>query len=285
MLCFCHMIKAAGTTLNYIFRNNYGYNFVETQKEPFTPKDLEILLSINRNIKAIAGHHLKSYTGLDSVCSDLEYITFLREPIDRYISHYNHSRTRNYHQLTLEEWTKKLPLQHAELNYQTKFIAGSDDLERAKKILANDFAFVGLAEKFDESLILMKKILNLQDFDSRYQRMNVNQKKLITKNEISHDFMEELRELNKLDYELYRFINDELFEEQKCKYGSCFVEELNNFRLSNENYKFRKSQLLKFRIGKYLIYAVVSDSWKYLIFRQYQKWEKRFRRKNAVCNL
>ena len=50
---------------------------------------------------------------------------------------------------------------------------------------------------------------------------------------------------------------DELFERQKCKYGSGFLEDLNNFRLSNQNYKFRGLQILKYRIGKYLIYKPV----------------------------
>jgi hypothetical protein len=250
------MIKSAGTTFNYILRNNYGRDFVGTHKEPFTPEDLRILLSFNKNIKAIAGHHLRSFTGLDSVGPHLKYITFLRDPIGRHISHYNHAKIRGYHRLTLEEWTEKLP-EHAELNYNTKFIAGSEDLGKAKKILAEDFAFVGLTENFDESLILMKQRLNLQNFDIRYQRGNVSPKTLTTKSEISDDFMQELRALNRIDYELYRFVQNELFEKQKCKYGNRFIDDLDNFRHANENYRFSKFKIWTYKVERYWLYKRV----------------------------
>ncbi len=265
LICFCHMIKNAGTTLSYIFRNNYGFNYYVTDKKDFAPDDLEKLLSINRNIKTISGHSLRSVTKLDSVCPDLKYITFIRDPIDRYISHYTHGRIRNPHHMSLEERIKIV----GERNYQTKFIigsknreqrgfiAGEEELVEAKKILANDFAFVGLVEQFDESLILMKKMLNLQDFDLRYQKKNVAPKKIIIKDKLPHNVIDELREANKLDYELYRFVKDELFEKQKQKYGRGFIEELNHFKRSNENYKFKNSQILKYIIGEYFIYKLI----------------------------
>lgn len=262
ILCFCHMIKTAGTTLHYIFRNNFGFNYVEINKKNFAPVDLKKLLRINKNIRAIGGHSLRSVAKLDSVCPDLKYITFFRDPIDRFLSHYNHGRNSNYHQMSLEERIN-IP---GEANYQTKFIIGAKDieereviiglneLENAKRILVKDFIFVGLLEEFDGSLILMKEILNFPNFDICYERMNVARKKFFTRDKVSNHLLNKLREANKIDFELYRFVKNELFEKYKYKYGSDFIEALNNFKLSNKNYSFKKSQILMYRLGKYLIY-------------------------------
>ena len=45
-------------------------------------------------------------------------------------------------------------------NYQTKFISGEENLEKAKNILKNNYNFVGLVEEFDTSLLLMKNLLD-----------------------------------------------------------------------------------------------------------------------------
>jgi len=164
--------------------------------------------------------------------------------------------------MSLEERVK-IP---GEANYQTKFLLGaqgfeergltlgSKELNTAKKIIAEDFSFVGLAEQFDESLILMKEILNLDDLNINYEKMHVTQRKHITKDKISQNLLEEISEANKIDYELYCFVRDKLFEKQKQKYKSDFIRVVNNFKQTNINYKFKKSKILKYRLGKYLVY-------------------------------
>ena len=116
------MIKTAGTTMHYIFRNNYGFNYVEIGKSSFYPDDLKSILKINSNIKAIGGHSLRSTVNLESVCPQIRFITFFRDPINRYLSQYNHARRQKFHQKSLEEHCEVL----GETNYQTKFITGKN---------------------------------------------------------------------------------------------------------------------------------------------------------------
>lgn len=255
------MIKTAGTTLHYIFRNNFGYNYVEVQKKIFTKDDLRTLLSINKNIRAIGGHSLRSVDNLDEVCPDLKYITFLRDPVNRFLSHYNHGKIYKHHNMSLEERIR-MP---GEANYQTKFILGKkglkerefmgseDDARKAKRILERDFKFVGIVEEFDESLILMKKALNLNII--AYEKKNIMKKKYTIKNKISDYLMQKIKEVNKLDYELYNFVKNELYEPQKIMYGDNFIEDLRNFKQFNINYRFNRSNIFKFRLGKYLVYS------------------------------
>lgn len=256
------MIKTAGLTFHYILRNNYGINYVRIRKENFIPADLKALISLNKNIKAISGHGLRSIIKLDSISPDLEYITFLRDPIRRYLSHFNHAKLRNIFESSLDDFVTVL----SESDYQTKFVlgaqndedrnfkAGKKDLEEAKKILANDFAFVGIVEQFDESLISMRKKLNIHNFDLRYQMINVASRNIVKKDDLSHDLMGKIKRANEIDHELYLFAREELLEREKSKYGDMFVEDLEDFKQRNESYKFKKSKIILSRIGQYLVY-------------------------------
>jgi hypothetical protein len=256
------MIRTAGTTLHHIFRNNYGLNHVEVSKDNFTPVDLKRLLRFNRRIRSFGGHYLRSTQGLEAVCPDLVYITWLRNPADRFISHYNHGRNRGHHTMTIEERLGML----SEGNYQTKFLLGAqkskdrefiptqEDLEKAKKVLIEDYRFVGIAEHFDESLVLMKEILKIQDLDIHYEKMHVTKKKHIQKDKISPDLYAEIKGKNQVDFELYRFAKERFYERQKKSFPGDLTQAVRDFNQINENYSFKKSALFKYRAGKYLVY-------------------------------
>lgn len=193
----------------------------------------------------------------------------MRDPIDRFISHYNHGRQRNIHQMSLQERINIL----GEHDYQTKFILGCLDLkdrnfsadrrhlEKAKNILFNDFAFVGLLENFDESLILLKHSLNLKEFNIRYQRMNVGKKRYIIKDELSNNLLKKLSNINRIDFELYHLVREKLFEMKKREYGKNIEEAISSFRLKNANYRFKRSQIVKFNIANYLVYKPILRLW------------------------
>jgi len=257
------MIKNGGTTLKYIFRNNYGFNCFENDADIFKPDDLRYLLKINRNMSVISGHAFRSVNKLESVCSNIKYITLLRNPIDRYISHYNHGRSKDYHSMPIRERLKLA----GERNYQTKFIIGKKnfkersfiasekELEKAKKILNEHFIFVGLVEEFDLSLILMKKMLNFDSFELFYQKRNVTSKKFVSKKSISDEVLSDIKDANRLDFQLYDFVRDNIFKEQIRKYDRDYKKTLEDFKRANENYIFNRAKIIQYRIGKYIIYG------------------------------
>lgn len=262
MICFCHMIKTAGTTLHYIFRSNYGSNYVQIDRERFTPENLKFLLRFNKGIKAIGGHPLRSCTQLHLAAPNIKYITFLRDPVDRFVSHFNHAKVKNALPLSMGEHIRRT----GEANYQTKFLIGAMDLRErsyhagdkelalAKHILSNDFAFVGIVEKFYESMILMRRMLNLESFDIRFQEKNVAQKKMLAKETMPLNLMESIRNVNLVDHELYRYAKDVLFEKQKLRYGADLSEAVENIKSSNINYKFNRININMFRLAKFVLY-------------------------------
>ena len=202
ILAFSHIPKTAGTTLNYILKRHFAHRhlLVEYRKPPpvYTSKDLDFDLKINPAIRSIAGHTLKPYVDFGR---DLTWFTFLRNPVDRFLSHYQHQyRSVEKFRIPLRDWMRTYERQ----NWMTRMIAGTEDVEAAKQILAN-FAFVGLMERFDESLLLLKH-LAIPDLDIAYKPKNVSARMATS----FDDHLSEVIEQNSLDIELYEYAENRL---------------------------------------------------------------------------
>lgn len=230
-ILFLHIPKCAGTTLN-----------MEILKKRFEPDELilfydhnndeitEQLKRMNREkkIKCISGHF---YFGIHRYYTSrpTTYITILRDPIERIISHYYQVRRWKPHHLyrqvtegniTLKEYVENKTT--CELNNgQVRVLVGLDMnppfgqctgemLAQAKENLKKHFAVVGISERFDEFLQLLGHKFGWEI--PPYKNLNVsdNRKK---RDDIDRETLAVIEKYNQLDMELYRFARD-LFEEQ-----------------------------------------------------------------------
>ncbi len=218
MIIFSHIPKTAGTSFKFILRNTFGVFHCDVNRsriKPFNSKALDITKKLFPSIKSISGHNLIDPTN-NLKETDGFFVTFLREPVKRCVSHYQDNCVRGNNKLSLEEWLSDKEVQ----NLQVKQIAGEDDLEKAKKIVRDEFSFVGLTEKFNESLKLIKMI-------SPYP-LNVNYKKKIVakdnriKNEIlnNKDQVDLVKKYNGLDIDLYEYVSKQLYPEMLRKYSA-----------------------------------------------------------------
>lgn len=168
---FIHLPKTAGTTVNrlieweYPLREIYSvdpvfYEWSAARLRKFPPERL-------RKIRMFKGHML---FGLHEILPQpATYITVLRNPVDRYISAFYFMRSYKLHPLywklrhekwTLEDFVKRSPRS----DVQCKILAGAEYrgpctaeiCEKAKENLRQYFSVVGLSERFEESLALMK---------------------------------------------------------------------------------------------------------------------------------
>lgn len=212
MLVFVHIEKTAGTSLKFIFRNSFGRKHCDSrknQKKIFTQEDLNYAKKVFGQIKCISGHNLvESTENLDE--TGLMFLTFLREPITRSASFYQDYYLRGNHKISFEEWMKDIN-KH---NMQTKRIAGSENLEKAKRLLRERYFFVGLTERFDDSL----KLLNIvcpENLNLKYKKQLIAQNNTI-KNELikTPETLQILQDANELDIELYNYVKNELFPER-----------------------------------------------------------------------
>jgi len=250
-LIFLHIYKAAGTTLRQIIERNYDPSTVYTvsiaERKSFS--QFKKLSDRERRKFAVVQGHVRF--GLHELVPwPTTYLTMLREPVDRVLSDYYFILRAPIHPLyervalgkvTLRDYVRgKMSLSVD--NGQVRVLCGEPDvgyghccgdmLEEAKHNLEDYFSVVGLAERFDESALLIKRTFGWKM--PLYVRHNVTRDRP-HKERIPEEVLGLIEEQNVLDVELYRFASD-LFEKALGEQSNSFKAELLAFRYANALY-------------------------------------------------
>ena len=235
-LIFLHIPKTAGTTLNRIIEWQYSPFEIFTM-DPYriraTPERLKRLPERRRRrLRMVRGHML--YGVHESLPQGATYFTMLRDPVARALSTYYFILRRPLNPLhrkvkggglTIEDCIQQFPQRH---NLQCRLIAGVKDaasigderlLDMAKEHLNKSFSVVGIAERFEESLMLMATTF---DWEIPFYK---NCKVSKTRPQINPGTVEMIRDHNRLDVELYEF-SKRLFEESLQKKEAAVQEGL-----------------------------------------------------------
>lgn len=189
------------------------------------------------------------------------YITILRDPVDRVISYYYHVLRHPEHyahervvsqRMGLLEFARSGVTNEVD-NGQTRVLCGLENpleappfgqcsaemVEAAKRNLQEHFVVVGLAERFDESLMLLKNRCRWRDPHYARQNVNPNRKR---KYDFSLDALREIERHNQVDIELYRYAEERLQAELE-QLGSGFPAQIRTFQLANA--RWREAQARK----------------------------------------
>lgn len=250
LVIFLHIPKAAGTTLREIFRRQYrASEFVYYYRSP-DDDDMQQLQAIDqlsadekRRFKALSGH--MPFGISEKFPQNCVYFTMLREPVSRVISQYyfirNNPKNRSYSEvsaLSLEEFVTQTGRGS---NFQTRLIAGEkgedlingdDLLERARHNLDTHFITPGTTERFDESLLILQRLLKWR-FPYYVRRMT--NKNRPARSEISAETRALIEAHNQLDLALYAYA-DQLLQAAIDACGDGFPAELARFRRFNTLY-------------------------------------------------
>jgi hypothetical protein len=167
---FTHIQKTGGMSVYETFKENIdcGQLIGDGAERDFFYATDKIL---QRKCQCIFGHFRYGFHNLLPI-GDIApvYLTFLRDPVHREASYYFYRRNRSGSLKAtledvdsvddLEEWFAS-PLRPR--NVQTHFLCqypSEPDLELALENMANNYAFVGLTERMDESLELLCRQLS-----------------------------------------------------------------------------------------------------------------------------
>lgn len=248
---FLHLPKAGGSTLIAIMHRQYGKESVHAITNRYPEQSLIAFGRLGdadkQGMMALEGHI--PYSATPYLPGNTSYITLLREPIKRVTSFYYHvrSRSRNYlhetivsNNLSLEECLRS-GISNEFDNLQTRMLSGEqaynlgygqctqETLQVAIENIKKHFALAGVLNRFDETVLLLKKKLgwNIPFYEVRNQGRFKPELR-----EVSPEALDLIKAHNQLDIELYAFAS-KLFDEQVKAQGPSFNRELKAFKILN----------------------------------------------------
>jgi hypothetical protein len=257
-LLYLHIPKCGGTTLSSIIYDQVSAEaYYEAEKDPFDPgrylfysgvyffpgagffKDQGLSLpdAVKRalgrkDLRAVVGHF--SFGVHAHLAHPATYVTLLRHPLDRIVSLSRHV-IHGGMSLSLEEFAEAPPWREVD-NDQTRRVSGIAPalgactkrmLEQAKDNLRRRFSVVGVTERFDETLVVLKRAFGWTK-DLLYYPKNAGPNSLSV-GALAPATRDALLGWNELDLELYAFAN-RLLDERIAAQGDDFRDELGHLQ-------------------------------------------------------
>lgn len=263
LLLYLHLPKAAGTTLSeWFYGQLVGEREVDKEEDGklmagvyyypagyVSAVDAQTQAGIDGvlardDLRAVLGHF---HFGLHHrFARPSVYVTVLRDPVDRVISLYRFHQLVQREQghlegvtlpesMDLEAFVREPP--YAEIdNGQTRRLAGVSPregrctqqmLEQARMNLRRHFTVVGTMEQFDETIVLLRRMLHLPATATYFLRnVNTDRKRVPAESEAVRRL---IAEHNALDMALYEDAQ-RLLHEQIARCGTEFQQELAMFK-------------------------------------------------------
>lgn len=279
VLIFLHIPKTGGITLGSIIRRQYGrdavYRIARKRHDLRPIEEFKKLPDIQKEkIRVVEGH---IPFGLHRYLSGpATYITMLRNPVDRMISVYYFILSRPTHYLHSSILSQNLGLRDficsdmaADVhNGQVRFLSWTEEagtflpsghlttehLEVAKRNMER-FLLVGLLERFDETLIMLRRFMDWRNVC--YSRRNVTPSRPHLE-EIPGDVLRLIEKYNELDMELYRIAAERFDELASQRY--LFQAHLTTFKLQNWGYNQKQGLKTRASTAKTWIKSVLGTT-------------------------
>jgi Sulfotransferase family len=211
-LVFLHIPKTAGQTLHFVALRSFGADeriHLNSLDQPMDAEMEKIPAAVRARARVVWGHlPFGVHRHIPRPC---DYVTVLREPISRVVSVYKHILKKDNHELhrqvvgdgmSLEDYVESGIDSGQTENSHTRQLSGrqfgaieSDALAEAKSNLQR-FLVVGITERLEESLVLLRRSLGTRFLT--YVTRNVSPPLGVSERAIDL-----IRERNELDAELY----------------------------------------------------------------------------------
>jgi Sulfotransferase family len=251
MYAFVHIEKTAGSTLNVILRRSFGTRHCDIRlplkkrrhdhddhRAFVEAADLHRVRRLYRSLRGIAGHNVKPYADLHAECPEIQFFTVLRDPAARFRSHFL-NRAPGHTRAAFDSWTADPSSQ----NWQTKMIAGEPNAQKAIDLISTRFGFVGLTERFDESLVLLGQWIREPAFQPEYRAVNQLAQKQrprdIARKKDDMTYLESeatrarIREVNAEDQKVYDFVTAKIYPQQIANFQGDLTSELQALQSRN----------------------------------------------------
>ncbi|KAM9980730.1 hypothetical protein ACTFIY_003054 [Dictyostelium cf. discoideum] len=238
---FLHIAKSGGSSMYFHFNRFFGSGVLQQWAHP-NPNDY---LKVKQANNVVIGHfdYGIHYVLNEETQKSCNYLTILRDPVERVISHYfyhlfdkgdpEHSGTKNK---TLEDWIISSVRGNNEMTRVLSGITKEEEFKPSNETFLmalyhlRSMKFVGITERFTETLALLK-------FYTGFDNPLLNNKKNVGKpgrTPVSHQVIEKIKERNWMDILLYEEAS-KMFERQIDIVGrDNFKNQLNKIQIGNK---------------------------------------------------
>lgn len=286
-----HIPKTGGTTLNILLRANFpGAAYFDAKvggsRSAFWTEPAEGIERAFRllppekqsAVRCVSGAHLPM--GVHTVFGrPAEYITILRDPIDRVVSNYYYTRDnmigRDPRLGTLEGYIESRIDFGAE-NFQVRILSGAAELdpgndaervarpfaeveprhlEMAKRNIDAHFLAAAPLADFTALVLMLRRLYGWEWRRTLFDRINPTKGRAKLA-DIAPATLRRIEELNRFDIDLYRWV-EARFRSQIEELGPSFARELRIFNLVNGSVRAVGHAIpfgLRRRLAKWLIY-------------------------------
>ena len=236
LLVFLHLAKTGGRTMDTVLRSTYGAGYVQAEpwRPPraagtgggdfilptYQPDDFRRLQRLCPWMRAVGGHTLTLWSRVHTV-RPVRYVAFMREPIARAASHYQYHVANAPEPLDWDaycDWPEHY-------NSQVRFFSRGADPDEAIRLIREHGVFVGLLERFEESLLLIRRLVAPELVPAYVRRNTASSNDIARKLRSDPASRERLRAMNSAEFPLHEFVVNELWPEYERAYGPGLAED------------------------------------------------------------
>jgi len=259
-----HMFKTAGTTMDRTIERQFPKE-VSLYVKGGSPQNKEKSVNLLRSLSEKDKERIRyvwggTFFGVhEYLPGPYTYVTLIRDPVERVVSEYYHVLRTQDHPAHSEVVSRNMSLEDyvssgmwLSWNGQIRHLRGApeglasfgqtgplqlseDDLETAKANIRGHF-LVGITERFDESLIALKRSFGWKTGNILYVKQKVAENRP-SREAINPETIKLIEAHNELDIQLYEFAK-QMFEERISQQDSSFRRELQIFKFCNKIYAF-----------------------------------------------
>jgi hypothetical protein len=170
-LLWRNFVTGLGTTNSIL--NSYQYD----------TKQVARIIDYHPDLKCLTGHKLSLNLPFDRKDFDLQAFTWIRDPVDLFVSHYFYHR--NHTTLVPEakkmdlpeytEWALKHGNQDMYINRQTKFLSGGS-IKKIESMVSEEKVFLFPLERLQESIYTLAHRFPHAFVDLKIRRTNISKK-------------------------------------------------------------------------------------------------------------